>query len=520
MADSGDQNPYGTSEGVEEPEIDTIDEGDLTKDLGRATMSAGMYTMISQITTTVIKMAGMMVLARIIAPASFGLIAKVASIVGLTSLIGDFGISVPIIQSKEISQKQLSSLFWVIVGVGGSLAVAVVVASPAIAWFYSDPRVISVAMMSAVSLLLRTPATHHTAMLRRRLQLGRLAIVEVVAAIVSIAVAITLAMLDFGYWALLFQAMVFAGATTLGATLATGWFPDWHFSLGEIKEKLKMGGNFTAGTIMNYIARNGDNVLIARVWGEASCAFYTKAYGLLLLPVQQISGPMGKVAVPALSRLQDEPERYNRFFYRGCTISFVLQIPIVIFAAFAGREIVLAMLGPAWAAAVPIFVALTPALFIAATGPATSWVFLSRGDTDRWFKMVIVNSIGTILAFFVGVKYGPIGVAMGFSISAVLLRIPNILYCFQPTTLQLGKFLGLMVPPILCSVVSVLVGFAVIHWSGFANPWLVVTLKAMVFFLVYLVTISMTSAGRIALETIRPHIPKRLRFVFGSAGTP
>lgn len=505
-SDDSSANPYAPPDSVDEP-ANPEDTGS-TDNLGRATMSAGVYTVISQVSTTVIRMAGLSVLARILGPASFGLIAQVASIVGLTTLIGDFGVSLPIIQSKTISQRQLSSLFWVIIAVGLTLAAIVSLLAPGIAWFYQEKRVISVALMSAATLLIRTPSTQHAALLRRRLQFGRLAIVEICAAIVSIGVAITLAIWGFDYWALLFQAMAFAATFTIGAWIATGWFPDLYFSLAEIKSKLKMGGNFTAGTILNYFARNADNILIAKVWGPDACGLYTKAYGLLLLPLQQIGGPMSKVAVPALSRLQDDPERYNSFFYKGCTISFVLQIPITIFAAIASSQIVLGVLGPKWGAAVPIFLALTPTLFISTTGPATSWVFLSRGEADRWLKIVVFNSFMTLAAFAVGVRFGAVAVAWAFSIVTVIIRIPNIIYCFRPTTLKIGEFFLLMIPPVTCSIIAGAAAQGAYYASGWVNPWPVLFLKAAVFFAVYVASIAMTSSGQMCYETIKPYLPK------------
>lgn len=475
-------------------------------DLAGATLSAGAYTIVSQGLTTVINTLSLAILARIISPNDFGLVAKVAAIVGLTNLIGDFGITVPIVQNKTLNQKQLSGLFWVAAAVGGSLAVLVACTSPLLSRFYGDPRVITVTVMSAATMAIRTPSAHHMALLRRRLQFGWLALVQVTATVISVLVAILCARAGMGYWALLLQTLTFAVLSTSGSWLATGWSPSLYFSFREIKEKLKMGGNFTLGNILNYCARNGDNVLIARVWGEASVAFYAKAYGLLVLPLQQIARPMGQVAVPALSRLQNDPDRYRQFFRKGCLVAFVLQIPFTVFAAFAGREIVLAVLGPAWSSSIPIFWALVPNLFISTTSPATQWVFLSRGDTDRWLKLVAVNSALILVGFAIGVAYGPIGVAAALSIVTCAIRIPSISYCFGPAPLELSDFFPAMVTPTLCSVFAWAVGAAIILLVQVDVPWILLLLKAILFFSVYAVSILSTTAGRTCVDTVRPHL--------------
>ena len=188
--------------------------------LGRATLSAGAYTMVSQFVMTCVRTIGLMVLARIIIPADFGLVAQVAAIVGLTNLIGDFGISVPIIQSRHLSQRQLSSLFWVTIGVGLTLAVVVGLAAPLIAWLYSDPRVVGVCLISALTVLVRSPSTQFTALLRRRLRFDRLAVVEISAAVFGVACAIALS--RFGYWALVTQSLASGFVLSLGAWWACG----------------------------------------------------------------------------------------------------------------------------------------------------------------------------------------------------------------------------------------------------------------------------------------------------------
>lgn len=490
-------------------------DGDEVADsnLGRATLSAGAYTMVSQLLMTLIRTIGLMVLARIIVPEQFGLVAQVAAIVGLTNLIGDFGISVPIIQSRQISQQQLSSLFWVTIGVGLLLAAVVALTAPLIAWLYSDQRVVGVCLISALTVLVRAPSTQFTALLRRRLRFDHLAIVEISAAVFGVVCAIALS--QFGYWALVTQTLASAFVLSLGAWWASGWSPDLYFSLEEVRDKLKMGGNFTAGSILNYFARNGDNILIAKFCGPTEVGLYAKAYGLLVLPLQQIAGPMGRVAVPALSRLQDQPERYRQFFRKGCTIAFVLQVPVTIFAAFAGREIVLTLLGQDWLSAVPIFYALVPNLFVSTTSPATTWVFLSRGETDRWLILVAVNSLLILIGFAVGVQFNAIGVAWSFSIVTCLIRVPSIIYCFKPTPLSLKDFFPLMIPSVLCSGIAMAGGYLLVGWLPAVPAPALLLIKTAVFFALYLIAIGRTESWRICRQTVGPHLPAFARRSLG-----
>lgn len=507
--------PATTEQDGEEASVDTEPKSD-NRSIGSKTMSAGAATAVSQVLKTAINMGGMMVIARILAPADYGLLGKVVAITGIVTLFGDLGLSAATIQREKISQDQLSVLFWINVAAGSVMAMIIALSGPLLVRFYEgDQRVSYVTCGFALSCLIGSVSPQHIALLKRRLQFDRIAVIEITAALVSVGLAILAARYfkekyDIGYVALLVQILVMKTVVVAGSWLLSGWTPGLPKRNTGSMSLVKMGGNLTASNFVNYFARNFDNMLIAKVWGESAVGLYARAYGILLLPLQQISGPMSSVAVPALSRLQNSPERYRAFFKRGCDIAMLLQIPITAFAAIAGREIILVMLGDQWLEAVPIFYALVPALIISATAPATVWVYLSIGHTDRHFKFTMFNSVVIVIGFAIAVAFGPVAVAASFSAVAVVLRVPAIIYCFKGTPLKPSDFWTTLITPGIATLVAIVASLTVAYFAKIESPFLLLLLKATTFGLVYAATILPTRVGRSFLGDIQTFYQEKI----------
>jgi PST family polysaccharide transporter len=465
------------------------------KSLGQKTVSGGLATVGAKIATTVVSVIATMFLARIIDPADFGLLGKVTALTGIVVLVGDLGLSLATIQSKTINQAQLSAFFCINVLVGLCLAIFMCSCAPLIALFYSDNRVQMLTCVLALNVLLGSLAIQHTAVLQREMRFAEIAIIQIVAVALAAVIAITIAS-RLGYWALLIQIV----ATTLFKTSGVWWRsdfrPDLRFFGTGIRNQLKMGGNLTASKFVNYFSRNADNILIAKIWGEESVAYYSKAYSLLLMPLSQLAGPMSSVAVPALSRLQDKPDEYRAFFRRGVGIAMMLQIPITFFAAIAGREIILTLLGPKWLASIPIFYGLVPCLLASSTSPASVWVVMSTGQTARYLKIVIANSIVVVAGFCCSVSYGVEAMAWTFSIIACLLRIPTIFFVFKTAPVELSDFFMQTISPTTIGLVAGCISLVVFSFLPTEAPWLSLMTKAALFATVYCGLAVFTQPGK------------------------
>jgi O-antigen/teichoic acid export membrane protein len=347
------------------------------------------------------------------------------------------GLAMATVQRAEINHGQVSTLFWLNLGISVAIMIVTAGSSPLLAWFYKEPRVIRITMVLAASIVFSGLTVQHQALLRRQMRFASLAIIEITALFAGAVAAIIGARADLGYWALVVFHVVREFVTTIGVWTFCRWRPDGPVRGSGVRSMLSFGANLTGFNIVNYFARNVDKMLIGWSSGAAPLGLYNNAYRLLLLPIQQINTPLTSVAIPALSRLQEQRERFRAYYRRGVMLTVAAGMPIVAFLFVSADKAILTFLGSQWLDAVPIFRALGPAAFIGTFNMATGWVYVSMGTTRRQFKWGIFASTMTVFAYIVGLRWGVVGVAIAYSVVLIVLRYPSVVYCFHGSHLRI-----------------------------------------------------------------------------------
>ncbi|MFX1590784.1 MAG: oligosaccharide flippase family protein, partial [Promethearchaeota archaeon] len=207
-------------------------------------------------------MIGTIVLARLLTPADFGLVAMVTVFSLLLRNFGMRGFTEAIIQSEVINHKKISTLFWIHVVISFSLALIFISLSPLIAWFYKEPRLVSITIVIALSFIFSALSTQHLALLKRNMEFYKIAANEISAAAISCVVAIVLAWQGGGYWSLVARRVVPIVAMAVGAWILCGWLPGLPVRGTGVKPMLKFGINTYGNFATNYFSRNLDKVLI------------------------------------------------------------------------------------------------------------------------------------------------------------------------------------------------------------------------------------------------------------------
>ena len=427
----------------------------LKADLKGRSVRGGAVTMIAQGMKFFLQMGSTIVLARLLTPQDFGLIAMVTAVTGFVVMFKDMGLSMATVQKDEINHGQISTLFWinVILSLGVMLITAAL--APVIAWFYGEPRLIWITLVLASAFIFGGLAVQHQALLRRQMRFRILAVVEIGSMSSGILAAIIAASFGAGYWSLVIMQLATAITGAIIVWTACGWRPSLPIRDSGVQEMLAFGGNLTGFNIINYFSRNLDNILIGWRWGSGPLGLYIKAYGLLLLPLRQVSAPLSAVAVPLLSRLQKEPDRFRSYYRKGLTLAAMVGMPIVVFLFVVADKAILLVLGEQWTGAVTIFRVLGIAAFVGTTaGPGSGWVYVALGNVRRQFLVSIVSTSLLIIGFVIGLRWGPIGVAAAFSIHALVWRIPSAIICFWRTFLKLNDYLGPLWRPALTSIMA------------------------------------------------------------------
>jgi O-antigen/teichoic acid export membrane protein len=427
----------------------------LEGDLEGRSVRGGTAMVLSEGFRFLIRMLGVAVLARLLTPADFGLLAMVATFTRLIELFRDLGLATATVQRADISHEQVSYLFWVNVAFGAGSTVLTAVLAPLTAWFYGEPDLTGITAVLATAFLLSGFSVQHQALLRRQMKFNALAWLRVGASVISFVAAVVAALHGAGYWALVVMSLTSAVTTTLGLWLICGWRPGLpHRGTRETRALLVFGGNVTGTRLLAFFARNLDNILIGKVWGGQALGLYSKAYQLLMLPIQQLVAPVTGVVVPALSRLQNDPARFRDYYVKAIQALSSLTMPIVIFTFVAADELVQLILGPQWGGTAVIFRLLVPAAFVGTFNGAAGWVWVALNQTDRQLRWGLITTPFYIAAFAVGVVWGPEGVAVAFSVAQCGLRYAGLAYCYRTNFLDFRDLRAAIWRPSMASIAA------------------------------------------------------------------
>jgi len=429
----------------------------LKDDLKGRSVRGGAVTMAAQISKFVLQMGSTVFLARLLAPEDYGLIGMVTVVIGLAGLFKDLGLSTATIQKSEINHNQVSTLFWINFAISCTTALVVAGLAPVVAWFYKEPRLTWITLALATSFIFGGLTVQHQALLRRQMSFTSLAKIEVISMLVGVVTAIISGWYGLGYWALVLMQIATSIVNAMGVWIACGWRPGRPLLNSGIRSMLAFGGNLTGFNFVNYFSRNLDNVLIGQYWGPQQLGLYAQAYKLLLLPINQINGPITSVALPALSSLQSEPEKYRRYYYKAILLITTIGMPIVAFMFASADKVILLILGKQWLGAVPIFRFLMPAAFMGTFNVVTGWTYTSLGRTDRQFRWGIISSVINVVIFLISVRWGAVGVALVYGLSRPIMFVPGIIYCYKGTILTLTELLTTLYRPALASISASLV---------------------------------------------------------------
>ena len=423
--------------GADGPAVEYVDEvekedrhqehfktGHLLADFKAHTISSGAVTILAQGAKFFLNLVSTMILARLLAPRDFGLVAMVTTVTGFLRVFKDTGLSVATVQRERITHAQVSNLFWVNVGVSAFGTLLAAAAAPLIARFYNNPRLIGVTLILSTTFIISGSTVQHQALLRRQMRFKALALIEVGSMVVGVVVGVAMALLGYGYWSLVGSSLSIEITGLLLTWSISRWRPSLPSRGSGIGPLLSFGAHRTAADLVNALSRGSDILLIGRFYDATSVGLYSRAAILLKRPLEQFLGPINAVFVPALSRLQSHPERYRSTFLR---VYEAIAVTAFFFAGLLlalAHPLTLVLLGPKWTQAAVIFGGFTLAAISIPLSNSTGWLLTTQGRGRDILIAHSINSCALVLSFIAGLPYGPVGVAIAFSVSSLVVRLP------------------------------------------------------------------------------------------------
>jgi O-antigen/teichoic acid export membrane protein len=457
------------------------------EDLKKKTIRGGSARALALAASFLVRVGSLMVLARILEPKDFGLLGMVTAFTGVLSLFRDFGLSAATIQHTTVTEVQASTLFWINTLAGAILAVIAAAFAPFVSTFYHEPRLFWVTIVVATGFLFNGAGVQHSALLQRQMRFTALAIIDVVALVVSSAIAVGAAMAGYGLWALVVMTVSLPLTSTVGLWLFGAWVPGRPHSGVGIGRMMQFGGTLTLNGLVMYFASNFEKVLLGRFWGAEALGMYGRAYQLIRIPTDNLNSAVGDVAFSALSRIQDDPSRLRSYFLKGYSLVLGLTLPTTIACALFADDIVLILLGPKWRESAGIFRLLAPTMLIFAIANPLGWLLNSIGLVGRGLKIALVIAPLMIASYLIGLPYGPMGVAFAYSAVMMLWIAPIIAWCVHGTMISFRDVLLTVSRPLVSIIPAGALAFGVsllFSRQGLA-PFPRLILESVVLFIVY-----------------------------------
>jgi O-antigen/teichoic acid export membrane protein len=429
------------------------------KDLKERALRGGFAKLCAQVANYALRIGSLMVLARLLDPKDFGLVGMVTAFTGVLSLFRDFGLSAATVQRLEITDAQVSTLFWINILVGAVLTFVTAMMAPVVAAFYHEPHLFWVTAALAGSFLVNAAGVQHSALLQRQMRFTALATIDVISWAGSSAVGIGMALAGFKYWSLVGSAITLPLITSVGLWIASGWIPGRPRAGVDLHSMMRFGGGLTLTSFIVYVAYNFEKVLLGRYWGADAVGLYGRAYQLINIPTDNLNSAVGEVAFSALSRVRHDIERFRSYFLKGYSLVLGLTIPITIAVAILAPDLIAVLLGPKWKDAAPIFRLLSPTILCFALINPIGWLIFSLGMVGRSLKVACVLAPVVICGYVIGLPYGPKGVAFAYSAAMTLWVVPHLAWGLHGTVVSLRDVAVVASRPLASGAVAAALAF-------------------------------------------------------------
>jgi polysaccharide transporter, PST family len=422
--------------------------------LRRSAVRGAGASIAGQAGSFAVMIASVVILARLLTPADFGIVTMVTTFSLLFRSFGLNGFTELIMQREELSHRLASNLFWICLGIGTLLTLAFAASGPLLALFYHDSAVAHVAEGLSLTIGIGCLGYIHMGLLQRAMHFRSTAIINFVGQLLLVIVSIASAAAGWHYWALVWGILTQSVIMTAGAWMVCRWVPSWPQRTSGTGSGIRFAMNVYSHFAFSYSTRNTDNLLVGWRYGAQSLGFYKKAYDLFVLPESQLLAPLSAVVVSTLSRVNGNREQFQRYFLRAVAVLALVGMGIGADFALVGKDLIRFLLGPGWDEAGRIFALFGPGIGVMLLYNTHGWVHLSIGRPERWFRWGLMEFVCTASLFLLALHWGPSGIAFAWTLSYFLLMFPGFWYAGQPIGLGIGPVFAVIWKYFAASVVA------------------------------------------------------------------
>ncbi|MFW5983025.1 MAG: MOP flippase family protein [bacterium] len=404
------------------------------------------------------------VLARVLMPEDFGMVAMVMVFIGFAGFLQQFGFNAALIQNQDVDNRDYSTVFWFNAFAGLVLFAVFFVGSPLVGNIYDNPELNLLTKYLAFNFLFNALTSVQSTILTKQFEFKKLAVINLGANLLMYVVAIPLALLDHGVMALVWGTI----AQNLGKGLAlwvfSAWKPEFVFSKTSFKKLFKFGIFVFLQAPLGYIERNVDTFMIGKLSGDASLGLYNKAYQIMLLPIKNISNSFRQVLYPALSEAQNDNVRARMLILRMFRVVAFISFPIMFGIAVIAEPFIIGIYGEKWAGTIPLLQILAIIGANQSIGTFVGTGYNAKGKPHIGLYLNLIKTPLLVFVFFAGYHWkGLMGMVYFYFLFSLIFSTVTFSLLFKLYEIKVKQFFAYLGPGILCSIgmagIVKLVGF-------------------------------------------------------------
>lgn len=479
-----------------------------SSDLGRLAMRGGILSVAMQYGNGVLQLAAAVVLARLLPPEDFGLVAIVTVLTSFAPFLIDFGLGDATTQRTKITQSQVSSLFWLSSGIGLALAVVVAACSPLIAWVFGEPRLEAIALCSAITFALLGVSNQHLALLRRTMNFAIIAKMQFLSTLAGIGIAVFIAICGYGYWALVLRPIVSSLCIAIGAWLVCRWRPGFPVIDNEVKSMVRFGLQVASFSVTYVVAKAVDRIALGLFYLPAVVGYYQNATTLYENSIFSTLAQLHTVGSTALSKLQSNPAALRQKYEAALSSLAFFLMPAAAILSVTAQDLTVILLGEKWRpAGLLLSIIALRGIFQVVEG-SQGWLHLSTGRPDRWRNWGIITALVQIVAVIAGLPFGATGVAVAVVMTSLLIAIPSISYAGRPIGAGASLVIRAVGPQLIGSIGAAAGGWllqttALTHYSGFVRIFLSASICSCIYLIIVVGLFRLTEPIRVAVTVAK-----------------
>lgn len=455
----------------------------MSQSLAKTAVKGTIWSAIGKFGVMSIQFLIYVVLARLLTPSDFGAIGMLMIFITVSQVFADGGFGSALVQKKETTQVDYSTIFFWSVGIGLIIFLTLYCLSPFIARFYEMPILSPVLRTIGITMIFMGAASTQVARLQKQLQFKQIAIVDICTYILSAIISISMAAYGFGIWSLVALNLCQTIGKVLLLLIITRWVPSLIFSWSSLKKLFSFGGFFFLNYLMEIISNNIQGLIIGKKFSAAQMGYYSQAARLEYLTGQSVPQIIAQVMYPIFSQFQDDKSKLRAIVTTDHRILSFLIYPILTILIIIAPDVIRFIYGNQWNPSVPYYRILMVGGFFICLKNINSYAVAACGKSKSLFYASIFQWTTLAFLLFIGSFWGMIGIMWALTINMFNIFISYATASQIHTGLKITSVLRALLPSVLLCLVSAVIIYPLYL---FTNIWWPV--YALAFIAIYLFT--------------------------------